>query len=57
MNILKFTNFAPNISAVNSSNACVGMDTEFDASAIFNLSAIMQSELSLNIELKFDFRR
>ncbi|EFO17733.1 hypothetical protein LOAG_10765 [Loa loa] len=44
-----FTNFAPSVSAMNLSNTYLGMDTEFDASAIFNLSAVMQSELSLNL--------
>ncbi|VDK66480.1 unnamed protein product [Onchocerca ochengi] len=40
-----FTNFAPNLSTINmSSNAYLGMDTEFDASAIFNLSSIIQNQ-------------
>ncbi|VDN92218.1 unnamed protein product [Brugia pahangi] len=39
-----FTNFAPSISAVNLSNTYLGMETEFDASAIFNLSSIMQNQ-------------
>uniref|UniRef100_A0A1I8EQP4 Uncharacterized protein n=2 Tax=Wuchereria bancrofti TaxID=6293 RepID=A0A1I8EQP4_WUCBA len=39
-----FTNFPPSISAVNLSNTYLGMETEFDASAIFNLSSIMQNQ-------------
>uniref|UniRef100_A0A915PZ52 Uncharacterized protein n=1 Tax=Setaria digitata TaxID=48799 RepID=A0A915PZ52_9BILA len=39
-----FTSFAPNVSAVNLSNPYLGMDTEFDASAIFNFSAVMQNQ-------------
>uniref|UniRef100_A0A0R3S058 BZIP domain-containing protein n=1 Tax=Elaeophora elaphi TaxID=1147741 RepID=A0A0R3S058_9BILA len=38
-----FTNFVPSTSAMNLSNTYLGMDTEFDASAIFNLSAMMQN--------------
>ncbi|KAL4003664.1 hypothetical protein ACH3XW_8535 [Acanthocheilonema viteae] len=39
-----FTNFAPNVSAMNLSNTYLGMDAEFDASAIFNLSAVIQNQ-------------
>lgn len=52
MQNLQFTNFAPSVSAMNLSNTYLGTDTEFDASAIFNLSAMMQSELLSNVELK-----
>ncbi|MCP9257519.1 hypothetical protein DINM_000869 [Dirofilaria immitis] len=40
-----FTNFVPNLSTMNmSSNAYLSMNTEFDASAIFNFSSVMQNQ-------------
>ncbi|CAG9533226.1 unnamed protein product [Cercopithifilaria johnstoni] len=39
-----FTNFVPSESIMNLSNTYLGTDTDFDASAIFNLSAIMQNQ-------------
>ncbi|VDK85902.1 unnamed protein product [Litomosoides sigmodontis] len=39
-----FTNFTPSASLMNLSNTYLGMETEFDASAIFNLSSIMQNQ-------------